>query len=109
MWSNYRKEMIEDAGIAIFLFGNKMAGTDLVESNGMLEEFELALQNNCIPIPLGATGYVAEKLWKKIKIELDKYGYITADLKQAFEILGDSSKSNKDLINDIIKIVNLLQ
>jgi len=55
--TEYRKAMIEHAGIAIFLFGNKRdAKGDLVLSNGMKQEFDLCLQAGVHPIPIGASG-----------------------------------------------------
>jgi len=109
MWSDYRKEIVEEAGISIFLFGNKIVGTELKDSNGMIEEFDLAVKSGCIPIPIGCTGYVAEQLWTKVSTELQLYGYDTSILETSFQILNDSTKSNRELINEIIKIVNLLQ
>lgn len=109
MWSNYRKDIVHEAGISIFLFGNKLVDTELKDSNGMIEEFDLAVQSGCIPVPVGCTGYVAEQLWMKVSNELQLYGYDSSILETSFKVLNDSSKSNRELINEVIKIVNLLQ
>ena len=73
IWTDYRNEMISKAGIAVFVFGNKKVGEEVVNSNGMEEEFEICLNNNVIPIPIGATGYVSKSLWDKVTNDLQTY------------------------------------
>jgi hypothetical protein len=109
MWTDYRIDIAEESGISIFLFGNKLSGSSVIDSNGMVEEFDLSVSKGSIIIPIGATGYVAEKLWKKVNAEMSKYGYNTKELENSLYIINDKSKSNKELISEIIKIVNLLQ
>jgi hypothetical protein len=56
----YRKEMLKHAGLALFIFGNKDDGKGgWVPSSGMIEEFDIAIQQGITPIPVGATGYVS--------------------------------------------------
>jgi hypothetical protein len=43
IWTDYRNEIISKAGIAVFVFGNKKVGEEVVNSNGMEEEFEICL------------------------------------------------------------------
>ncbi len=42
LWRKYREDMISYAGIAIFLFGNKLVGDTVMLSDGMREEYEIA-------------------------------------------------------------------
>jgi hypothetical protein len=65
-WTKYRNEMIEYAGIGVFVFGNKLQDGKVVESNGIAEEFSICRQHGVIPVPVGCTGYLAESLWKKV-------------------------------------------
>jgi len=66
-WTSYRKSMIEHAGIALFVFGNKKDGSGkLIEFDGMREEFDLCVASGVVPIPIGATGYMAETLWREV-------------------------------------------
>lgn len=59
--------MIEHAGIALFVFGNKKDGSGkLIEFDGMREEFDLCVASGVVPIPIGATGYMAETLWREV-------------------------------------------
>ncbi len=55
--------MISHAGIAIFLFGNKLDGDQVVDSNGMREEYEISKAQGVFTIPVGATGYMSRQLW----------------------------------------------
>ncbi len=109
IWADYRTDIAEQSGISIFLFGNKLSGNDVVDSNGMIEEFDLCVRKGVIPIPIGVTGYVAEKLWTKVNDQLTNYGYETEALQESFSNLNDVTKTNKELTNEIVKIVNLLQ
>jgi hypothetical protein len=53
-WTEYRKAMIDYAGIALFVFGNKRdAKQDLVLSNGMRQQFDLCIQGRVHPLPIG--------------------------------------------------------
>ena len=84
LWSQYRSDMISEAGIAIFLFGNKLShptGTGegkspLVASNGMEEEYRIAKQNGLMVIPVGVTGWVARDVWQQEKRLLEKAGQL---------------------------------
>ena len=92
--------MISDAGIMILLFGNKLDKGGIVEADGMLEEFCIAKENDKYIIPIGSTGYIAEKVFKEIKDDLDKHWY----LKDSIEIL-ESSKNPQVIISEINKII----
>ncbi len=71
LWTAYRKDMISFAGISLFLFGNKIDGTTgkIIDSTGMIEEFEIAKANECILLPVGATGSMAKKLAERVAKE----------------------------------------
>ena len=86
--------MIDYAGIAIFVFGNKRdARGSVVASNGMKEEFDLCIAAGVRPLPIGATGFMAETLWKEVSDNFAKYfPNEGADFRRDFESLGDSFK-----------------
>ena len=73
LWEQYRQRMISLAGIALFFFGNKRDGDKLVNANGVRREFEIALEHHLLPVPVAATGFMAEELWKEISGDLDRY------------------------------------
>jgi hypothetical protein len=71
----YRDEMLQEAGVAVFVYGNKKDedGISIKNSNGMEEEFNLAVEKGIMPIPIGATGYMAKILWEKVMDNFEKY------------------------------------
>lgn len=109
VWTDYRNEMISKAGIAIFLFGNKLVKGDVVNSNGMEEEFEICLKHFVIPIPIGATESISRVLWDKVMSNLNTFYPNNSELHSAFSELGKKNISNKDIITNTLKIINILQ
>jgi hypothetical protein len=106
----YRNEMLSHAGLAIFIFGNKAndsGGWKL--SNGMVEEFEIARKQGVVPIPVGATGYVAEQFWNQVMASPKDYYPDNADLLHAIKRIGDTSLSDDELITEILKAISILQ
>jgi hypothetical protein len=98
------------AGIALFIFGNKDDGKGgLIISNGMIEEFEVAEKQHVIPIPVGATGYASEELWNKVMANPALYYPNNPELLNAIKQIGDKKKSDDELINQLLKAIDLLQ
>jgi hypothetical protein len=109
VWTEYRNEMISKAGIAIFVFGNKLVNGELVNSNGMEEEFQICLKNNVIPIPIGATGSVSQVFWTEVTSKLESYYPSNIDLHNAIKELGKENPTKNEIINNTIKAINILQ
>ena len=57
----YRKQMIELGGISVFVLGNKTDNGSVQIADGVIEEFELAIENGLNVIPIGVTGYAVEQ------------------------------------------------
>ncbi len=110
-WKAYREQMLRQAGIAIFVFGNKLDSTEnLIPSNGMRQEFDLAIQADLIPIPIGATGFMAQELWKEVSANLKKFvPAANHEFKENFVRLGDVSISPEDLLLAVSKLIKYLQ
>jgi hypothetical protein len=109
LWTKYREDMINHAGIALFLFGNKYAEDKIVLSNGMREEYEIAKNKGLFLIPVGATGYMAEQLWKERNAEVQGDAGASSEMKQLFSELGDSKATSEELIESVTKIINLVE
>lgn len=106
----YRNEMLKHAGIAIFVFGNKDDGKGgVVLSSGMLDEFEIAIKNGVVPIPVGSTGYTSEELWKKVTASPSLYYPNNSELLDAITQIGNSKLTDDELINQILKAISILQ
>jgi hypothetical protein len=109
IWTDYRNEMISKAGIAIFVFGNKLVDGKVVDSNGIEEEFEICLKNNVIPIPIGVTGSISKTLWDKVMEDLIAFYPNNNELHKAIQELGKDGISKDEIISNTIKAISILQ
>ena len=100
LWESYRKSMISCSGISIFLFGNKSKDKQIIDADGVYREFEIAKEKKLFIIPVGSTGFTAERIFNEIKCDIDEYSYLKKHL-------GDLEKGNKskDMIKCIMKII----
>ncbi len=104
LWKKYREDMCDYSGIAIFIFGNKIENSELVISNGMISEFEIAHSKSLFIIPIGATGYASKEIYDLVDKDLSNYGYNTQELVDKFKLLNTYSTS-KTLISTILEII----
>ena len=97
----YREDMIQQAGIAVFIFGNKKVGNDIVLADGMLKEFEIAKSLGKLIIPVGATGGATAVIYEEVKANIKQYPY----LEEHLEKLGGETDREQlvELISKIIK------
>ncbi|MBP7359775.1 MAG: SIR2 family protein [Prevotella sp.] len=105
MWNDYRKEMISKCGVSLFLLGNKRGKEgNIIQSEGMATEYEIAKDNNNFLIPVGATGYMSKELWKSQMKDIStdpQYKDFMSDIKA----LGDDSLSLDGLKDVILNIL----
>ena len=80
--------------LPIFIFGNKIEDGEIVLSNGMREELEIAKEKNLLLIPNGSTGYISELFWNELKEENSE--------SKIYEELGDENKEPKEIIDLIL-------
>lgn len=108
LWKKYRTDMCIEAGFQIIVFGNKKDPSDetkRINSPGIQEEFEIAVDNHLFIIPVGSTGYKAEEIWDLMNKDLDKYGYTSKKLKKYFGELKSIDYNSPKLIETINKII----
>lgn len=109
-WESYRNDMISYAGIAIFVFGNKLLDDKVVAADGLRKEFQIAKDKGLKLIPIGATGYVAQELWEEVHNNFDTYyPDASTDFKTAFDSLNNASTTPDAHIQTIGKILNILK
>ena len=72
VWEEYRQRMLRDAGVALFLFGNKRVGDEIMPANGMVREWEIALEQGLTLVPVGATGSTASVLARAALADPDR-------------------------------------
>lgn len=104
LWNTYREHMISQAGIAIFIFGNKKVAEEIVIADGMLKEFEIAKEFKKFIIPVGVTGSATSKIFDEVKNNISDYPYLVEHL----EDLATETDWMK-IIKLISKIVSNLQ
>lgn len=100
----YRENMINSCGIAIFVFGNKYKDGEIVNSKGVMEEFNIAKSREAVIIPIGSTGFASKDISDEIIGNIEKYPY----LKKYIKVLSESDDIEKivDTIISIIENVN---
>ncbi len=102
VWSSYRKRILGDCNIVIFMFGNKRDDTSetIIVGEGVIEEFEIAKELGLCIIPIASTGYAAKEILNKIKNELENFKY----LQNSIEVLEKETNAEK-ILKEIDKIV----
>lgn len=110
LWEEYRQNIISYAGVAIFLFGNKISDGEVVESNGMIREFEIAEAKGLAVVPVGGTGWAAQTLWNTVMNNWEKfYPDSSKDFHEAFSKLGEQSIGLEALFDATMEVIRLLQ
>ncbi|MBC8105594.1 MAG: SIR2 family protein [Anaerolineae bacterium] len=107
-WTRYRQDMIRQSGACIFISGNKLDGGKVIEAKGVIEEFDIAHSLGKYPIPIGATGHAARQLWKYVSTDLPAF-YPKGGVKKFFDILGDVSRSNEEIVRAVVGILKQIK
>ncbi|MFD2914111.1 SIR2 family protein [Psychroserpens luteus] len=107
LWQDYRTKMISLTGISIYCFGNKFdkKGKYIINADGVKAEFEIALKQGCMPIPLGSTGYISNVLWK---IVMDKFEDIygkNKEIEEEIKVLEKEQNAEK-VIQSVVRIID---
>lgn len=110
VFSRYRDELVSNAGIAIFVMGNKSDADTVVGAAGMRAEFDLAKEKGLHRLPIGASGSVAAELWAEMMSDLkgqfpDRDGGFYA----LFEQLGRATSNPLEVLDPLLKIVDHLR
>jgi hypothetical protein len=109
MWTQYRERLVSMAGVALFVFGNKNNGDELVLASGMREEFELAVGRGLKVVPIGATGYMARELWEEVIRDFPRFYPGRDDLRAPIEELGRDDLMAEKLISTIVGVVRTIR
>ncbi len=64
---NYRKSFFQEAGITIFLFGNKISSEGTILTEGVYEEFKIAQKSNSYIIPMDQRDMLQKKFLMKLR------------------------------------------
>ena len=94
--TRHREYMISKGNIAIFIFGSDE------DDAGMIEEFEIASSRGLAVIPVGTTGYAANKIYNLVRERIIDYPYLEKEI----DLLGTLDKSDSKCINAIMKCID---
>ena len=106
VWEEYRREMIPEAGIAVFLFGNKDSKGKIIDADGVRKEFDIAKNNGLKLLPVGATGHMTKLLWSMMNKDFDKYfPKAKTTFKKNWQIIGNSNKTPANILKVILEML----
>ncbi len=103
-YKEHREHLVRAAGWGIFVCGNRLVNGNLEQSPGVMEEFALLTKIGRPPIPVGASGSAASKLWDTVRADLKRY-YGDADVARELDVLNDSASGVDGYIEAIFKII----
>nr|WP_213087395.1 SIR2 family protein [Streptococcus pacificus] len=102
LYKENREQMIENCGIAIFVFGNNE--TENIAS-GVMDEYELSKEHGLVCLPIEYTGGAAKEIYNKTTKEVSDEITISAIEQANKQCDGDIDKSVKNIVQ-AIKILN---
>jgi hypothetical protein len=109
LWREYRNSMLDHAGIAIFLFGNKIVDKKIIESDGMREEFDIACRKGIFIIPIGITESISRKLWEEVVKNFKPDDYTQGkSILSLLHILGEKNTDLNEAKEITLKLLKLI-
>lgn len=109
LWDEYRRDLVSMAGIALFVFGNKLQDDSIVIAEGVTREFELAHESGLALVPVGATGYAAEALWSKMNSDTGAFlPHAIPEQVRKFGLLGSKVTNPIELLQPLLDYLDLL-
>jgi hypothetical protein len=105
-WENYRRDMISYAGIALFIFGNKLQDGTVVPANGVKSEFYIAREKGLIPIPIAVTGYMAKEIYEEISQD---FATVYKGIEWIIPMIKELAETGLSLDEVIAKTINLIK
>jgi hypothetical protein len=114
VWKKFREEMIGRAGFCVFICGNRLkdstdADLGYVDADGVLAEFEICKAVGRLPVPIGASGHAARKIWESVNSSLKDYFPHPAKVRTAFRTLGDENASPAELSKAVFSIIQTVR
>ena len=108
-FNRYREELVAQAGIAVFVMGNKEVDGKVVSADGVRAEFELAKSKGLYVVPIGSSGSMASELWKEVMGDVKKlFPKNTTKIRPLLEAIGKSVKSPDKLLKPLLELIDLL-
>ncbi len=110
LWDDYRRDILTYAGVAVYIFGNKLnpenPNREIVNALGVKKEYDIADEFGIVHIPVKGTGYMSEELSNLIA-ENNFNANIDSELHKRYVSL--STKTEPDeIIDNILAILKEL-
>ncbi len=106
LWEEYRQRMISLAGIMIIIFGNKKDGDGkVISAGGVRREFEIAVSQGLIPIPIAATRYITKEIFDDIMKSHDTYYKGVEWIIPIIKELADEKLTPEEIIQKVESII----
>lgn len=109
LWHQYRQRMIGLSGISLFVFGNKIGQDGIENAGGVEKEFDIAVEQGVVPVPIGATGYMAKALADKVIADPAKYAPDDLWLADELKKLNDISLGPQAIEQTVLAIIKKLE
>lgn len=111
IWKEWRYDILGRSGIALFFMGNKkiLNSNEIVNADGVEKEFRIANELGLKIIPIGASGYQSEIIYKEVIDNFDKfYPNASNEFRDAFMELSEKVDNPIQLLSKIQTILKLL-
>jgi hypothetical protein len=110
IWAAYRHRILGEAGVAVFLFGNKLADGNVVPADGMEREWEIARELGLVVIPVGATGSTARDLANRALADPDELlAPLSSDDRALVAKLNEDTADLSSLVKPVADLVHRLR
>jgi hypothetical protein len=106
-YNRYRADLVMHAGSCVFISGRKENAGNSGASDGVLQEFEIAIGAGRTPIPIGATGGAASEIWARVNAEYARF-YGKMPRKQ-FDELNKGNATPSELVGAVGEILSWLK
>lgn len=107
LYKAHRERMMCQAGIAVFVFGNKRDNQSLIApSSGMDEELAIAKAQGVHVIAVGATGWKAAEFSKTLAITAAQR---CSAYRKAFGVANDARSSNQAIITAVLDMIDIVR
>ena len=108
-FARYREELIAQAGIAIFIMGNKIVEGQTTGADGVRAEFAMARERSVYLLPIGASGWTAKDLWDDVMRDTASLFPKNAKaVEPLLRALGPPVDNPDELLEPLLKLVELL-
>jgi Sir2- and TIR-associating SLOG family len=108
-FERYRDDLVAQAGIAVFIMGNKNVDGKIVNTDGMRLEFQAAKNKDLYVVPVGASGSMALELWKEVMGQINTYfPHNEAAVRPLLQAVGDTSGDPEAIIAPLLELIELL-